>query len=159
MLSEQNLFSVMYLYEIFNQIQELGYNSLPPAENKLANELSMKQIKALITVYMSVKRGEPALTLNELAGKLKMRKEAASLLVSSLVRKKLLCRDIDPENRRFIRISCSDKGGHFGDMISGEVMKKLSSLLEKLSDEERTAFVATAAKIRRISISEEGGLK
>ena len=98
-------------------------------------------------IYMRNARGEDALTLNQLAGLMNMKKAAASLLISNLAEKKLVSRTVDTENRRFIRISLAAKGRRLGDAITSQAAVHLTELLGCLTTEEQNDLATAADKI------------
>ena len=144
---DHDLLSFMNLYEIFGYIQSRAWNSLSSEDNKQIDALSARQIKAMMILYLRRARSQEALTLNQLAELLDMKKAAASLLVSDLVRKRLVSRDVDPRNRRFIRITLAVQGQRLGDAIAARAAIQAADLLECLSGEERAAFTSLADKI------------
>jgi len=144
---KHDILAFMNLYEIFGYIQEQAWGSLPQAGSKQVSALNSRQIKAMMIVYMRSAGGKDALSLNRLAGFLNMKKAAASLLVSDLADKKLVCRTVDPENRRFIRITLAPKGQRLGDAITAQAAAHVAGLLQNLTAEERRNLTAAADKI------------
>lgn len=154
---ERDIMAFMNLYEVFGYIQEQAWNSLPQAGNRQIDALNNRQIKAMMIIYMRNAAEKEPLTLNRLAGFLNLKKAAASILVSDLAEKKLVSRDVDPNNRRFIRITLAARGRKLGDAITAEAAAHVSRIFDNLTAEERSAFTAVASKVyMRYSQEAEG---
>ncbi len=144
---EHDILSFMNLFEVFGYIQGSAWNSLPQSGSKQVSALSNRQIKAMMILYLRSARGQEALTLSKLAGFLNMKKAAASLLVSDLAKKKLVSRAVDPDNRRFIRITLAAKGRHLGDSITAQAAIQAADMFRNLTKGELMAFTSVADKI------------
>ena len=139
--------SVMNLFRVFNYVQSQAMGSLPRSKNKQVNALSMRQVKAMMIVYLRDAGGKAPMTLGQLGKLLCLKKAATSLLVSDLVDQKLFCRSVDRENRRYIRITLGAKGRNLGDSATALAEKHITRLLGALTDEERKIFTQVAGKI------------
>ncbi len=144
---ERDFLSFTKLFEVFSYIQGRAWDSLPQAGNKQIYALSNRQIKAMMLVYMRSYRGQKALTLSEFARLLNMKKAAASLLVSDLAEKQLLSRTVDPDNRRFIRITTTAKARRLREHIVPQVKLQIDEMLRNLAADERQAFNSVIDKI------------
>lgn len=144
---DEKTLSFMNLYKVFNYVQSQAWNALPAEWNRQVGELNARQVKAMMIVYLRAMEEKPPLTLGELGTQLGMKKAAASLLVSDLAEKKLLCRAVDRVNRRFIRITPGAKGKRLGDAISSQAIGQIAEFFQFLSEEELENFKRAADKI------------
>ncbi len=144
---ERDILSFMKLFEVIGYIQGRAWDSLPQSGSKEIYALNNRQIKAIMIVYMRSSRDQKALTLSELAGFLNMKKAAASLLVSDLAEKQLLCRTVDPDNRRFIRITPTAKALRLRERIVPQAERLAMEMLGDLDEDERRMFASLADKI------------
>lgn len=105
-------------------------------EHPMNSGRSLGQVKALGFLHRA-----GAATLGELARGLGISLPTASELVDRLVDDGLVIRDIDPDDRRRVRIDLTplarELGKHFHDMRRAQVR----AALESLTDEQRAAFV------------------
>ncbi len=144
---DQNTLAFMNLYKVFGYIQAQAWNALPKEGNRQVGELNARQVRAMMIVYLRDKEGKTPLTLGELGAQLGMRKAAASLLVSDFADKRLLCRAVDRDNRRFIRITLGVKGRRLGDAVTAQASIQITEFLTRLSREEQENFKLIADKI------------
>ena len=144
---EHDTLAFMNLYRVFGYIQAQAWNALPQAGSKQISTLNVRQIKAMMVVHLRDMEGKAPLTLSQLGDSLGLRKAAMSLLVSDLAEKKLLCRAVDRENRRFIRITLGIKGRRLGDAITSQAAIHIAEIFGTLTEDERKNFTMIADKI------------
>ena len=93
--------------------------------------------------------------MKKFADHLGMQGAAASLLVSGMVRSRLLKRVVDSKNRRYVRISLSGKGEKVLQAVMPQMDGVSEELLSRLSEEEREAFRRIAGKLYGFCFPEE----
>jgi len=113
-------------------------------------DMTLQQLGVLILLD----DGEPR-TVTEIGELLSRSASATSRLIDQLVRRKLLSRVEDPEDRRVRRVSRSARG----DKVIGQLLERRAdaelALMEALSDEERAlvnkafALLGEAAKRKK----------
>lgn len=103
-------------------------------------KLNFKEYQALMITYSHPFLFSREITLKELAQRMNMQMPAESILVTKMVRKKLLCRTIDPNNRRYVRISAAVRGRKKLDAMLPEFEKLTGELTGLLSKEELSTF-------------------
>ena len=144
------------LYEVFGFIQNRAWQTLPAKERRIVESLTARQVKTIMTVYVRHLRGELPLTLNELAVRLCIGKAAASILVSALVEKEMLCRETDPENRRFVRITRSEKGKKISEAVLARASALNADFIGEMTECERKVFASVSSKLYKRYTEELG---
>jgi DNA-binding MarR family transcriptional regulator len=72
---------------------------------------------------------------------------AATLLIDSLVKAKLLARVLDPKDRRSVRVSVTPKGKQLLERGMVKKVNEIKKVFGSLTPAERTHFVAVLKKI------------
>lgn len=118
--------------------------------------LSMSQIGALFFI-----RQHDASGMSTVAGRLGVSNAAASQLLDRLVRRGLVRRAEDPDDRRFKRLELTEDGERLASRIMEVRQKWFARLAEVLppQDQDRAAEVLTllTEAVGRLSESETGG--
>lgn len=109
-------------------------------------KMNFKEYQALMMTYSHPFMFSHEITLKELAQRMNMQMPAESILVSKMVRKKLLCRTVDPNNRRCVRISVAARGRRKLDAMIPEFEKIIGELRGLLTKEEVSTFCTTIDK-------------
>lgn len=106
------------------------------------NNLSMVQLHGLIYIFEN-----PRCTLKELAEKFSISNPSANDLVNRLVNSNLVKREEDKQDRRLVHLSLTNKGKKVLDGILKRKKQCFSSLIEKLSREEKKQLLLILRKI------------
>ncbi|GEM_PF-6991909 len=146
-IMDESTLSVMKLFWTFENIQENIWNAIPDFQDLRELRLKPRQVKAIISIYLQECAEQVPLTLQQLANKLHIQKTSASLLLSSLLEAELICRSTDPDNRRYIRLTVTDRGRAFGDAILNAANQEIHAFMNKFTQEEQQTFLGLAAKI------------
>lgn len=72
---------------------------------------------------------------------------AATLLIDTLVKAKLLARVLDPKDRRSVRVSVTPKGKQLLERGMAKKVNEIKKVFRALTPAERTHFVAVLKKI------------
>lgn len=144
---ENDTFAILNLFRTLNLIQSQVIGALPRGNDRIAGSFSLRHAKAMMTVVLRDHEGKPPLTLGALGKALCLKKAAASILVSELVEKRLLCRTVDKDNRRYVRISLGSRGRRLGHDATSRAAERIGHLLGLLTPAERRIFVRAARKI------------
>lgn len=144
---DESTLSVMKLFWTFENIQENIWNAIPDFQDLRELRLKPRQVKAIISIYLQECAEQVPLTLQQLANKLHIQKTSASLLLSSLLEAELICRSTDPDNRRYIRLTVTDRGRAFGDAILNAANQEIHAFMNKFTQEEQQTFLGLATKI------------
>ena len=152
---DRRILSLMNLFTAFGRIQNDAWNSLSARDGKVVSSLKSREIKAMMNIYLREETGEAALTLNQLADLLAMKKAAASILISALSQKKLITRKVDESNRRYIRIALTNSGRRLGDAVAGHAAHRMEEIFAELQNAGATqteinSFIATANLIYQL---------
>ena len=155
----REILSLMNLFLALNYVQSKSKSELSATNSAQLQSFNQQQHKALMTLYLREQNQLEPLNLAELAEALGMKKAATSLLVSELEKRGFLCRSIDEENRRYIRITPSDKCRKLGNTVCKNAHKKIQGLLSILTEEERHYFLQASEKIFNAYKDRIGGEK
>ncbi len=149
----QGIEDLLDLFMVVGRIQNEIWSTLPPPENKTIASLNVRQIQALTNLYLREQFEEEPVTLKQLGDLLSMKKKAAvSLMVSDLSKKKLVVREVDEKNRRYIRIHLTPAGRRLGEAISD----RGKELLEPLFVHAEEAFDVTACELKGFQKTVQG---
>jgi DNA-binding MarR family transcriptional regulator len=96
-------------------------------------ELGMTQIKLL----HQLEEAPSALTLKELAERIKLSLPAASRTIDDLVRRGFVERHEDEDDRRMKRVSVTDRGRHVIRKLNAARLNGLEEFAQTLTDDER----------------------
>ncbi len=125
----------------------LGEFSAPRNADKKCGELNLRQIKAMKIVWDLQEASPDGTTLKRLAEEMKLTPGTVSELVDSLVRRDLLLRTQNPNDRREVRITLTKMSSEL--IHSGiENMNRISAdLLKNFTPEHRDSLIADLAII------------
>jgi DNA-binding MarR family transcriptional regulator len=113
-------------------------------------ELGMTQIKLL----HQLEEAPSALTLKELAERIKLSLPAASRTIDDLVRRGFVERHEDMDDRRMKRVSVTDRGRHVIRKLNAARLNGLEQFAQTLTDDERHALGdALQALLRRPEVA------
>jgi DNA-binding MarR family transcriptional regulator len=113
-------------------------------------ELGMTQIKLL----HQLEEAPSALTLKELAERIKLSLPAASRTIDDLVRRGFVERHEDMDDRRMKRVSVTDRGRHVIRKLNAARLNGLEQFAQTLTDDERRALGdALQALLRRPEVA------
>jgi DNA-binding MarR family transcriptional regulator len=113
-------------------------------------ELGMTQIKLL----HQLEEAPSALTLKELAERIKLSLPAASRTIDDLVRRGFVERHEDEDDRRMKRVSVTDRGRHVIRKLNAARLNGLEQFAQTLTDDERRALGdALQALLRRPEVA------
>jgi DNA-binding MarR family transcriptional regulator len=99
-------------------------------------ELGMTQIKLL----HQLEEAPSALTLKDLAERIKLSLPAASRTIDDLVRRGFVERHEDEDDRRMKRVSVTDRGRHVIRKLNAARLNGLEQFAQTLTDDERRAL-------------------
>ena len=71
---------------------------------------------------------------------LDLQKGSLTSMIDALEREKFVCRRGDPEDRRKILVSLTEKGSVYRDWLTGELEKKYSEVMNRLAEEDIAAY-------------------
>lgn len=111
-----------------------------------AHGLSLSQVFILRTLAQA----ERALTLGELAAELGLAKSTSSVEVGRLVEAGYLVREVDPENRRRVRIYLSPHGRGLLAAGPARVAEKIAARLASVPEEELALIEDGLARLNRL---------
>lgn len=155
MKNEIFLTSFVKLFNLAGRISGSTWAKNPSELGKM----NFKEYQALMMTYSHPFMFSHEITLKELAEHMNMQMPAESILVSKMVRKKLLCRTVDPNNRRCVRISVAARGRQKLDAMIPEFEKIIGELRSLLTKEEVCSFCEIVDKFHshffRDSLREE----
>ncbi|GFP74324.1 MarR family winged helix-turn-helix transcriptional regulator [Clostridium fungisolvens] len=95
-------------------------------------QITMSQCHALVEIGRA-----KGISLNELAELLNLENSTMSRTVNNLVTNELVKRDIDPEDRRYVTISLTDKGNDIYQEIEEEMNVYFTKIYEAIPADKR----------------------
>ncbi len=116
--------------------QAIIYRVLKPSLEGMAKE-QLTEVQLSCIKYVAVHH-EPS--IGEIANGLSISNAASAKLVDRLVRKKLLSREEDPEDRRVLKINLTSKGQELLADIEKIEENQLKEILGRMSNEERESL-------------------
>jgi DNA-binding MarR family transcriptional regulator len=124
MINEKQLReSIRIMERKLGVLEECGYSCC---------EITMSQCHALVEIGR-VKN----ISLNQLAELLNLENSTMSRTVNSLVSRELVKRDIDPEDRRYVTISLTDKGHKIFEGIEKDMNQYFKKIYDEIPDEKK----------------------
>ena len=111
---------------------------------EIRKRYGLKQVEVDVLVYQAAFPEKPA---SQIAKDLFIPKGHISLATDGLCKKGFMIAERDDHDRRFIRLSLTDQGKEIVKDIEKIRVKVEEILLKDISDSEREAFEAVAAKL------------
>ncbi len=142
-----DLGALLNIIGVVRKMRDMGWAGITSEDRMQLDKLDARQIAAMVTVCRFTLKSRKGITLKAFAEHLGMQLSAASLLVSGMVRKRLLCRNVDSENRRYVRITLSAKGLRVLDAVMPIMESASEELFSRLTEVERAVFCEIAEKL------------
>ncbi len=105
-------------------------------------ELTLSQANALDAIA----RHGP-LSMNDLSGRMLLDKSTTSRVVDSLVRKGLVVREPDPDDRRALRLECTKEGLSTHRSITRDIVERESGVLGDFDPQVRRAMIDMISRL------------
>lgn len=137
-----------HLPEIMRRLFGGGLIASSPAAGGQAWELTVPQLRTL-----SLVADEPGCTMGELAQHLGIGMSAATGLVDRLVQHGLVQRELDPKDRRLIRLHLTEAGARAQTECRGERIRQVSAALSALSAAQRRRIASALALLHHALVS------
>ena len=135
------------------------FNECPPAEVAKVTLGQLRVLKAVYSLSMDTK-DHPGIMLKHLAAKINLTAGAASIIVDSLVKMKLLDRLPDENDRRAVKIRLSQLGAEHFERHFNYFSSTMEEIISRIPEEELSAFEKVLAKMQHgISSILESGRK
>lgn len=103
-----------------------------------------------VFLLRTVAHAERAMTLGELAAELDLAKSTASVEVARLVEAGYLVREVDPGNRRRVRIYLSPSGRSLLEAGPAQVTERIADALASVSEEELALIEQGLMRLNRL---------
>lgn len=119
----------------------------------LGLDMGLGQLRTLVVLHRYGTQ-----TVGGVADRMKVSNASASLLIDKLVRRRLVVRSTDPEDRRRMRVALSDKGESLMDRLRHANHDSLDTWLRRLSQEDLLALqkgLGSLAAVIESDIEEE----
>lgn len=97
------------------------------------------------------------ISAGELARSLKMDPGAVTRVVDALVDQGLVWRDVDPVDRRVVRLGVTAQGRQFWSRVESTMLERSGALLRRLPSADRASILAALEHLAR-ALEEEGYL-
>ena len=125
----------------------LGEFSAPRSDIQKYSDLSIRQIKTLKTIWYIQEKNPQGTTLKNLAEEIRLTPGTMSELVDSLVRRNLLARVQNPQDRREVRITLTDESLAVINSSIRNMDRISRELLEELPEAARPVLIESLEKI------------
>ena len=130
---------------------EKSVESIYAIRNKIVSEMhqsfSMLQITHSQWIVLRLIKINGSISIKNLAGLLGTSSSATTQIVDSLVSKELLFRKRNPDDRRVLKVTLTEKATIQFDSIKNKSFNTLSSLFDVLDDEELSNYCRLSSKI------------
>ena len=120
----------------------LGEFSAPRSDFQKYSDLSIRQIKTLKTIWYIQEKNPQGTTLKNLAEEIRLTPGSASELVDSLVRRNLLARVQNPNDRREVRITLTEESITVINASIRNMDMICLELLEELPESDRGVLIS-----------------
>ena len=117
--------------------------------------LTFNQLRMIKIVHQLTREAPGGITLKTLAESLSITPAAASEMVDALVRKEVLCRDHNPQDRRAVAIRLSDRCRERVAEGERNFDRQMRAFLNTLSAQARSEFLKTVSAMREFIVEEE----
>lgn len=145
--SQEILSSIRTIENLIKKIKRDNLKNSDQDHFKQIMRLSLRQLEALRILSSLVMTHEKGISLKDLAKNLDIGLPSASVLVESMVRKKLFVRKENPADRRSICITLSEEGERKYRMLSQGFENRIYDLFSHLNAEETDAFCQIVTKL------------
>jgi DNA-binding MarR family transcriptional regulator len=98
----------------------------------------------------SIRARKDCISVNELAKNTRVTPGAVTQFVNALVKKGLVSREIDPGDRRIVRLHLTELAKKQFEKFKEEQMSVMSRIFEVLSDEEIKQLIAIFTKLNTV---------
>lgn len=112
--------------------------------------ITTPQFNALLAL-----KDNPNITMGDLCEKLFLACSTATDLVDRMEKHGFLVRHRDPQDRRVIRLSITEKGLKVISEVMKARLQYVSSILDNLKGEEKDQLVATLGRLHSLMVSEK----
>lgn len=135
------------------------FNECPPVEVAKATLGQLRVLKAVHSLSMETK-DHPGIMLKQLAAKINLTAGAASIIVDSLVKMKLLDRMPDENDRRAVKIRLSRQGAELFERHFNYFSNTMDEIISRIPEEELATFEKVLSRVQQeISTILENGRK
>ena len=129
------------------QVSDMMRVHTTPAELAKWGDVTIRQIKIMKTVWTLQNENPNGITLKRLAQDLNLSSATMSESVETLVRKNMLQRQQNPQDRREVLITLSQ----YSESLFNEAVRQMDALsariLADLTEQEKVFFIETMSKI------------
>lgn len=130
------------MFSLSDRMRDIGSSDY----KQLLVNMTFNQLRMIKIVYVLNREYPEGVTLKVLAESLSITPAAASEMVDALVRKGMLTREHNPQDRRAVAISLAPFSRKKFEECEQTFDRLTVGFLESLGDEERAAFLSTMAK-------------
>jgi len=122
----------------------------------ISNAQKPSSIFVMLRLLRANRAGLPGLRVNEIATDMGITVPAVTQLVTGLEKSGHVRRDMDPEDRRAVRVSITDTGARMFEPAFRQLEDLFSELIEYLGDEDATHLVRLLLKTEEYFCEKSG---
>lgn len=137
------------MLEILDELRRDSINAIKETDQKQIHGLSVRQGSAISQLKLMQEEQPEGVALKDLAKRMQMTAPASSLLVEALVTKGYVERKPNPNDRRAVRITLTEKGLNIFETVYAVFHQEIDTRAEALTPEELETFRSIIQKMRR----------
>lgn len=136
------------MLEILDELRRDSIHAIRETEKKQIHGLSVRQGSAISQLKLMLEEQPEGVSLKELAKRMQMTIPASSLLVEALVTKGYVERRPNPNDRRAVRITLTEKGIGIFETVYANFHAEIDRRAQALTQEELDTFSTIIGKMR-----------
>ena len=143
---------ILFLIELLDRVRTPSAELLADCERRLlpiVGDDEPQDIAGAINFFrfseILYRMGNP--TMGDLSSQLRMPQATMTRLVDWWAGKGLAERLADPKDRRVIRVTLTDSGGEFHEVLKEFAAKQVKTILGRLTEKEQATFIALLKKL------------
>lgn len=133
---------------ILDELRRDSIHAIKEAEKDQIHGLSVRQGSAISQLKLMLEEEPEGVSLKDLAKRMQMTVPASSLLVEALVTKGYVERQPNPNDRRAVQITLTDKGNGIFQSVYASFHDEIDRRAQALTPEELDAFASIIEKMR-----------
>lgn len=131
----------MELLQLLKEISRIRW------EHQLNIELRPSENELLILLYLSIDKDKKALSASELSNVLKITPAGVTHLVNPLEEWGYIERLKDPNDRRVVLITLTDKGIQIAEALTNMASEKIGGLVDYLGEKDSQTFIRIMSSV------------
>ena len=136
------------MLEMLDDLRRNSIRALKESDKNLTLGLTVRQGSAISQIKLMQEESPEGISLKKLAQHMQMTVPATSLLVDSLVTKGYVRRDPNPNDRRAVCISLTEKGSTIYELVYARFHQEVDERARVLTEDELSAISRIIEKMQ-----------